>query len=101
MTWPQLGQKFKANDFRDLRKPGVYLFLLDGNALYVGMGKSLIYACVRTGYHYGRDMAIEQADEVLMYPCVSSEAARELEIMLIKSLRPKYNRMHKLRAIAA
>lgn len=83
------GQRFKGNDFRDLRKPGVYVFLQNGLPLYVGMSKMLLG---RVGHkHRQAERAINECDEVLLYPCVSEEAAKELETLLIGKLHPKYN----------
>ena len=88
----QAGQKFKASDFRDLRKPGVYLFMKAGLPLYVGMGSNLLAACSRSQYLYSRELSIDSMDEVLLYPCVSLDAAKELETLLIRELKPKNNR---------
>lgn len=95
LTLPLAGQKFKASDFRTLRRPGVYLFLLAGEPLYVGFGKNLIAACSRSQYLYSRALSIDSCDEVLLYPCKTVEAAKELETLLIRELRPKHNRTHR------
>lgn len=96
LVLPEAGQKFKGSDFRDLRKPGVYLFMRGKEALYVGMAKRLLG---RVGsFHSQAQLAIEDCDEVLLYPCVSVKAAQELEIILIGRLRPKYNIQRKMYA---
>src|SRR6266852_4384829 len=83
------GQKFVGSDFRQLRKPGVYVFMLGGLPLYVGQGKMLLR---RIGSNHHQALkAIELADEVLLYPCISESAAIELEIILIGKLKPKFN----------
>jgi hypothetical protein len=90
LVLPQAGQKFQASDFRDLLKPGVYLFMRGGLPLYIGMGKRLLGRI--GGLHKQAGLAIEECDEVLMYPCVSLKAATELETLLIGQLRPRYNK---------
>lgn len=60
---PGTGQSFKGNDFRDLRQPGVYVFLLKGKPLYVGMSKQLLG---RIGSRHSQaKRAIEDCDQVL------------------------------------
>ena len=88
---PNAGQKFKGNDFRDLCKPGVYLYMRGSEALYVGMGKSVMTRASSSGTQYGRQLAIADCDLVLLYPCVSVKAALELEMLMIGKMKPKYN----------
>lgn len=91
---PSAGQKLQGSDFRDLCRPGVYVFMRRGKPLYIGMAKRMLG---RIGsLHRQAESAIEECDEVLLYPCVSVKAAVELEIILIGKLKPTYNKQHKM-----
>ncbi len=94
LVLPEAGQKFKASDFRDLLKPGVYLFMRGGVPLYIGMAKRLLGRV--GGWHKQAESAIQECDEVLLYPCVSVETALQLELMLIGQLKPLYNKQRKM-----
>lgn len=91
---PGAGQQFKGNDFRDLRKSGVYLFMLEGKPLYIGTGRMLLGRA--SGKHKQAEEAIAQCDTVLLYPCLSWFIAQQLETLLINKLQPKYNKRKKL-----
>ena|ERR1700676_3861135 len=82
------GQSFAGSDFRTLRQPGVYAFMLGDECLYVGMAKNLMQRVV--GVHH-RQEAIDECDRVLLWPCKDKEAAAQLEAILILRLHPKYN----------
>lgn len=89
LVLPSAGQQFKGNDFRQLREPGVYVLLSNGIPLYVGMGSMLLR---RVGGKHGQaDKAINECDQLLIYPCISTKAAAKLETILISKLQPKYN----------
>jgi excinuclease UvrABC nuclease subunit len=86
---PGAGQQFDGDDFRDLRRPGVYVFMFEGSALYVGMASMLLRRI--GGFHKQAQDAIDGCDRVFVYPCVSLEAALELEKLLICQLKPRDN----------
>ena len=71
--------------------------MLDGFALYVGMATRLLGRI--GGWHKQAERAIEECDEVLLYPCVSAKAAKELETILIGNLKPKYNKQRHMYAL--
>ena len=81
-------QEFKGNDFRDLLKPGVYVFLRHEQPIYIGSSKSLLR---RVASNHHKPLAIEECIKLLLYPCVSESAARELENLLIQAFQPQYN----------
>lgn len=87
---PGLGQKFSGQDFRDLLRPGVYVFFKAGAPLYVGSSYSILQ---RAAYkdHNART-ARQECDEVFLFPCVSREAAESLETYLIGRFRPRDNK---------
>lgn len=86
------GQKFKARDFRDLLLPGVYCFMRDCNPVYIGSAKCLLNSISRDPTkQYKRRRALETSQYVLLWPCVSEGAARQLEKMLIRKCKPEAN----------
>jgi hypothetical protein len=64
--------------------------MLEGTALYVGMGSMLLRRV--GGSHKQADEAMALCDSVLLYPCVDIKAATKLEKLLITRLQPAYNR---------
>lgn len=86
---PDSGFSFTGEDFRAMAQPCVYLYLLGNEALYVGMsGNGISRASSRT--HQSASVR-QEADRILLYPCHSLKAARDVECILIKALKPKYN----------
>ena len=68
--------------------PGVYVCLITGEPVYVGSGKNLL-ARVSSSAHHKRVFAL--CDEVLLFPCESIAAARELESVLLSMMQPSMN----------
>ena len=89
LALPNAGQSFNGNDFRDLLRPGVYVAMLGELPLYAGMSNQLLRRV--GGSHKQASAAFAECDRVLLYPCASVEAARELEAILLSRLQPKYN----------
>lgn len=87
---PEAGQQFKGNDFRDLCKPGVYIFMKNGKPLYVGMSDALIHRAAAKNHRQAVRSRAE-CDKVLLYPCLSIAAAKQLETLLISRLHPPSN----------
>lgn len=85
---PDSGQQFKGNDLRQLMGPGVYVLIEEEVVLYVGVGKNILR---RISSKHHQKAAFETCDKLLLYPCVSYEAALELERLLIFSLKPLRN----------
>jgi len=90
LVLPDAGQSIDGDSLRNLRKSGVYILMKGETVLYVGLGTSLLGRLAGTN-HKQSDKAIAQCDKVLMYPCVSAEAANELETILITRLQPVHN----------
>ena len=90
------GQSFTGDDFRSLRQPGVYVFMLGAECLYVGMATRLLG---RIGGNHHRKEAIAECDRVLLWPCVSKPAAARLEEILIAGLNPRYNKRKRFTAM--
>ena len=89
------GQQFAGHDFRALRQPGVYLFMLGDVPLYVGMSSCLLQR-MGAKAHAQASKAMQDCDRVLLYPCRNVGGARRLESILIKRLQPKYNQRLRL-----
>ncbi len=88
------GFSFKGDDFRKLCGPIVYIFMLKGKALYVGMSSE---GLARPGgkHHHQADRARAGCDEVMIWECVSVAAAKQLEAILIEKARPLFNQRGK------
>lgn len=84
------GQSFKGDDFRMLCKPCVYMFMKNGLPIYVGMSRNGISRPASRA-HAQAEHARSECDEVKIYPCVSEDAARNLEEMLIAKTQPPHN----------
>jgi len=65
------------------------MFLEDGQPLYVGMGENALARASQAKHH--KAYIRESADEIRIWPCVSLEAAKELETLLLGRLRPRFN----------
>lgn len=83
------GIEFKGDDFRSICDPGVYLFLHNDTPLYVGMSDNVVNRASSSHHHVRR--AKQEATTVKLWPCVSKDAAVELEKVLIETLQPIYN----------
>ena len=93
---PNAGQQFEGTHFRDLLKPGVYVLLKGDRPLYIGVAKRLLQRLGGAQSHEGRTHAMNECDKVLIYPCVSIEAAYELEKVLIGHIQPTHNKRSRL-----
>lgn len=86
------GQSFTGDDFRSLRRPGVYALMLGDVCLYIGMGRNVLGRAASEGHHCW--LAIRDCDKVLLWPCKSHDAAFKLELILIRRLKPRYNKVN-------
>lgn len=84
------GQSFSGDDFRMLCRPCVYMFMKDGLPLYIGMSSHGIQRVAQKAHRQAM-LSRAECDEVKVHPCISVDAARQLETYLIRRMRPKYN----------
>ena len=89
------GLEFSGENYRLLCGPGVYLFMSETEALYVGMSKSVI-ARPFTFSHWKARKAQREATRFIIYPCRTVGDALDLETMFIERLHPKYNTKQKV-----
>ena len=87
----QQGIRFDGKDFRLLLGPVVYVFLWQGQAIYIGMSKRGLSRAT-AGRHIQAQDERQECDEVWVYPTESTSAARQLERLLIASLNPSQNK---------
>lgn len=88
------GASFRGADFRNMSGPGVYLFLKSGLPLYVGSSNAALSRAAQRN-HRQEIRARRDCDQVLLYPCRDQVAAKVLEKVLIRNLKPQYNKTHK------
>ena len=98
LTLEGKGQEFSGEDFRDLLRPGVYVFALGAQALYVGASRGLIERAA--GAHHHQRRAVSGADKVYLFPCATWKDALKLEAELIARLRPSINGRRPVRDVA-
>ena len=84
-----IGARFTGEDFRSLCKPTVYMFLRNGEPLYVGYSRQGLGRALNT--HKQADKARQECDEVLTWPCRDVISAQQVERILIAHCRPVYN----------
>ena len=86
----QQGFEFRAQDFTDLMRPSVYLFLKDGLPSYIGLSS---HGVARTaGANHQKASLRANADRILIYPCKSLALAHRLERALILAIQPPANK---------
>lgn len=88
------GIRFAGDDFRNLCKPSVYMFMRSGRPLYVGMSDSGIARPAQKGHRRGAQ-ATKICDEMMIWACVGVPEARELESILIDYFKPMLNQRGK------
>lgn len=87
---PNGGARFAGEDFRRLSGPCVYMFLLRGQALYVGMSRRGLSRTA--GLHIQADEARRLCDEVLIWATGTEKNALLLEAFLTLKLNPRFNK---------
>ena len=87
---------FSMEEVEVFSSPGVYVFYLNDEALYVGSGKAVMGRCM--GLHH-RNKVRKIADRVEIHPCATHEQALAKEQRLIRELRPKFNGQRKEREL--
>jgi hypothetical protein len=73
-----------------LRGPGVYMYVRDDQAIYVGASTSAIGRCLARNHH--RKQELLAGTSLLLFPCKDRKSARELEDWLIFELKPILNK---------
>lgn len=87
---PNAGAEFRGDDVRRFLGPCVYIALRGNGVLYIG-SSAIGFSRVFDAEHHNKSFQAE-CDRLLVYPCRSEKAARELEGVLIRTLKTKYNR---------
>lgn len=89
---PCAGARFRGEQFRLLSGPCVYMFFAACEPLYIGV--SSLGVARPAGRHH-MEIARQEADEVLIWPCRSEELAVALEGMLLSRIDTKYNHRYR------
>lgn len=80
---------FNAESLALLTGPGVYMYLVNNKAIYVGSAKSLAGRSMSRGHHQRKNVSI--ANSLMLFPCDTHAEALELEMQMISDLRPRFN----------
>lgn len=94
------GLEFDARTFRELAGALVYVWLRGDQVLYVGMSRIGLGRPTSARHHRLRLEAVQDTDRMLVWPCAGEAAARALEHLLIRTLRPQLNQRVKHQDIA-
>lgn len=81
--------EFDASALAVLRGPGVYMYVRDDKAIYVGGSSSAIGRCLARNHHRKNDLLL--GTSLIVMPCKDRKSARELEDWLIFELKPLCN----------
>jgi len=84
------GARFDGHHFRQWCGPLVYMFLLDGKPLYIGMSADGITRPASANHNAME--ARNRCNEVLLWPTRTPEDAGHLEALLIHLLYPRHNK---------
>lgn len=85
---PCAGARFHGDQFRLLCGPCVYIFVANGEPLYIGVSS---LGVSRPAGHHHAEIARQEADEVLIWPCKTEILAHALESLLLSRIDTKYN----------
>jgi hypothetical protein len=88
-TIESAGHEIDGPTFGQFLGPGVYIVFRRGDPLYVGSAQNMMYRMSHPK-HAQRE-TIETADKVRLLPCRSHAAAKRLEAVVIRFLRPLLN----------
>jgi hypothetical protein len=83
------GQSFTPGDLEKLTRPCVYIFLKNGEVLYVGSSANGLIRFASPSHH--KAMVRITGDEIRVIWQEDESTARILEARLIRQLRPRYN----------
>jgi hypothetical protein len=72
-----------------LRSPGVYIYVKDDRAIYIGASRSMIGRALARNHHRRKDLLAGAS--LLLFPCKDLHEARRLEEQMIGELRPVCN----------
>lgn len=86
--WLENGQaiEFNSEALSILRGPGVYLYVKEDRAIYVGCSRSAVGRALSRNHH--KRMELLKGTSLLIFPCKTQTAAQQLEEKLIFDLRP-------------
>jgi len=84
--------EFRPEALETLNRPGVYMFVRDDRALYIGASDAVVGRALARNHHKRKVFkdALKGAS-LIIFPCQSLADARELEDRLIHELRPEHN----------
>lgn len=82
--------EFNAESLAILRGPGVYMYVREDKAIYIGASRSAIGRCLARNHH--KKQHLLAGTSLLIFPCKDHTAAKELEDWLIFDLKPIGNK---------
>ena len=83
--------EFDAKGLQILRGPGVYMYVQNDRAIYIGSSESVIGRALARNHHKRFDFAKIPGLSLLIFPCDSAQQAYELELKFTARLKPLLN----------
>ena len=80
--------EFNLESLDTLRGPGVYMYCVGDEALYVGASRKVVGRILARNHHVTR---LSEATSLLIFPCNDWNAAKALETKIITDMRPSLN----------
>jgi excinuclease UvrABC nuclease subunit len=82
-----------GKDFRTYKTPVVYAWKRGNEWLYVGSSHRGLQRVVDSKHHALHQAEMHDTDEILMMYQLTPQQARTLEVYLIRTHKPRYNRI--------
>ena len=90
--------EFSPEALQTLRSPGVYMYVREDKAIYVGASSSAIGRALARNHHRRKDLLV--GTSLLLFPCKSAAEARQLEDKFIADLQPELNQRGGIKQLA-
>lgn len=90
--------EFGNQGLKTLRSAGVYMYVLDDQAIYIGAAQKVLGRALARNHH--RLPELLRGTSLILFPCDTYTEAKELEKELITDLNPVYNQRNGKMTIA-
>ena len=81
--------EFSNEALNTLRSPGVYMYVLEDRAIYIGASEKMLGRALARNHHKLPELLT--AASLILFPCATYEEAKRLEKEAISQLKPMYN----------
>jgi hypothetical protein len=81
--------EFSGDSLAILRSAGVYMYVREDRAIYIGAAKKVLGRALARNHHKLSELF--SGTSLILFPCDTYEEAKQLEAELISDLKPEYN----------